>query len=206
MFPRNARTRDGLSSWCASCHATAQRGYRRKRRVEALLAEAAELERRADAADGWQARSWRSTADAVRRRAERELQVCCRQQVRRSNGVTGRATSGIGKRGPAGWRQDSRLAADAGSRSPPTSPSTSTTPTIAPAISGRLTAPATGGRRRIGSPSRRLATPGCGDPGRVRLFAGLAPPCGKPLTRARKPRIPRAPPFHFLDKVGETCE
>ena len=71
-FPQNVRTREGLSSWCASCHAEAQRGYRRKRRAEALLAEAADLERQANEG-GPLAASSRSTAAALRRQAEREL-------------------------------------------------------------------------------------------------------------------------------------
>jgi hypothetical protein len=69
-FRRNARTRDGLSSWC---HSEAKRGYRRKQRAEALLAEAAELERQATATTGWQGRLAQSAADAVRRQAEREM-------------------------------------------------------------------------------------------------------------------------------------
>ena len=31
-FRRNARCRDGLSSWCADCHVEATRAYRQRRR------------------------------------------------------------------------------------------------------------------------------------------------------------------------------
>lgn len=71
-FRRNARMRDGLSSWCSDCHAEAKRDSRRKQRVEALLAEAVELEGRANEG-GLLAASSRSTAAALRRQAEREL-------------------------------------------------------------------------------------------------------------------------------------
>ena len=72
-FRRNARTSDGLSSWCADCHNVAKRGYRRKRKAEALLAEAAAFEREADAFTGYRAQGARSHASALRREAEREL-------------------------------------------------------------------------------------------------------------------------------------
>ena len=72
-FRRNARTSDGLSSWCAGCHNDAKRGYRRKRKAEALLEEAAAYEREADALDPYRAQSARSTASALRREAAREL-------------------------------------------------------------------------------------------------------------------------------------
>jgi hypothetical protein len=67
------RTRDQLSSWCSECHNEANRGYRRRQRVEALVAEAADFDREATAASGGRADSLRSTAAAVRRQAEREL-------------------------------------------------------------------------------------------------------------------------------------
>ena len=47
-FRRHPRTRDRLSSWCAECHADAERGYRRKRKAEALLEEPAAYEREAE--------------------------------------------------------------------------------------------------------------------------------------------------------------
>lgn len=71
-FPRNARTRDRLSSWCSQCHAEAKRGYRREQRVERLLAEADEFDRLAAAATGGRAGSFRFSAEAVRRQAARE--------------------------------------------------------------------------------------------------------------------------------------
>jgi hypothetical protein len=71
-FPAHARTSDGLSSWCRGCHAEAKRVRRRERRVEALLEEAAEREREAEAG-GLLAASARSSAEALRREAEREL-------------------------------------------------------------------------------------------------------------------------------------
>lgn len=73
-FPRNARTRDGRSSWCADCHNAAKRGYRRQRRVDALLAEAAEYERVAERDKGWRANSSLRMAEALRRQATRELE------------------------------------------------------------------------------------------------------------------------------------
>ena len=53
-------------------HLEANRGYRRKRRVECLLAEAGEFDRLEAAAPEWQARSLRASADAVRRQAARD--------------------------------------------------------------------------------------------------------------------------------------
>jgi hypothetical protein len=43
-FRRNARTRDGLSSWCAACHTEASRRWREKQRE--LVAEALEARHR----------------------------------------------------------------------------------------------------------------------------------------------------------------
>ena len=63
-----------MSSWCRGCHAEAKRVRRRQRRVEALLAEAAEAEREV-AAGGLLARSARSSAEALRREAARELKA-----------------------------------------------------------------------------------------------------------------------------------
>ncbi len=73
-FPRNARTRDGRSSWCSDCHNSAKRQSRRKRRAEALLAEAAEYERVAERENGWRANSSLRMAEHLRREATRELE------------------------------------------------------------------------------------------------------------------------------------
>jgi hypothetical protein len=45
-FRRNARCRDGLSSWCAECHTAATRAYRQRRREAEV--EAAWRRRRAE--------------------------------------------------------------------------------------------------------------------------------------------------------------
>jgi predicted sulfurtransferase len=45
-FRRNARCRDGLSSWCAGCHVEATRAYRQRRRE--AEAEAAWRRRKAE--------------------------------------------------------------------------------------------------------------------------------------------------------------
>ena len=45
-FRRNARCRDGLSSWCADCHVEATRAYRQRRRE--AEAEAAWRRRKAE--------------------------------------------------------------------------------------------------------------------------------------------------------------
>ena len=74
LFRRNARTHDGLSSWCGACHNAAKRSYRRKQRAEARLDEAAQFERLAHAATGGRADGLRATASALRREAERELE------------------------------------------------------------------------------------------------------------------------------------
>jgi uncharacterized protein YhaN len=73
-FRRNARMKDGLSSWCSACHNAANRRSRLDRRVRALLEDAAQFEREADAAPNEaRAHSLRSTAAAIRRDAELEL-------------------------------------------------------------------------------------------------------------------------------------
>jgi hypothetical protein len=73
-FRRNPRMKDGLSSWCAECHNAANRRSRLDRRVRALLEDAAQFEREADAAaSAARAESLRSTAAVIRREADREL-------------------------------------------------------------------------------------------------------------------------------------
>jgi hypothetical protein len=72
-FPRNARTRDRLSSRCAPCHNEAKRRSRRNRRVQGLLAEEAELERQAASETGWRAKGTLALADDRRRQVAREL-------------------------------------------------------------------------------------------------------------------------------------
>ena len=61
-----------MSSWCSDCHNAGDRRRRRERRAEALILEAEAFERKA-AAGGLGAASSRSTAEALRRQAEREL-------------------------------------------------------------------------------------------------------------------------------------
>jgi len=68
-FPRNARTRDRLSSWCSACHNEAKRVARRRREVGNLRFQAERYERLADE-DGLLAASYRSAAAALRRKAE----------------------------------------------------------------------------------------------------------------------------------------
>ena len=65
--------KDGLSSWCADCHNAAKRRARVDSRVRALVEEAAQYEREADAAPReWQVRSLRATAEKLRHEAEVE--------------------------------------------------------------------------------------------------------------------------------------
>lgn len=66
-FPANARTRDGLSSWCRECHNNRTRQYRADKRSEretavreAYLARSAEL---------------RKAEEEWRRRAEKQRQA-----------------------------------------------------------------------------------------------------------------------------------
>ncbi len=71
-FARNSRTRDGRSSWCRECVNETKREARRRKAAENLLAEAARLEREAEAVSELRAWSLRATAGALRREAARK--------------------------------------------------------------------------------------------------------------------------------------